>query len=86
MTLFLNSKFVFLKNLKFIISRYIVDIISFFKLLGTDCKNSVKLVNGTPHISSKIKLYDYVIKNDDLEKTVNIIMTIIENEVKLEKI
>lgn len=24
--------------------------------LGTDCKNSVKLVNGTPHISSKIKL------------------------------
>lgn len=35
---------------------------------------------------SKIKLYDYVIKNDDLEKTVNIIMTIIENEVKLEKI
>lgn len=29
---------------------------------------------------SKIKLYDYVIKNDDLEKTVNIIMAIIENE------
>jgi guanylate kinase len=35
---------------------------------------------------SKIKLYDYVIKNDDLEKTVNVIMTIIENEFKLEKI
>ena len=33
---------------------------------------------------SKIKLYDYVIKNDDLEKTVQIIMTIIENEKKLE--
>ena len=29
---------------------------------------------------SKIKLYDYVIKNDDFEKTVQIIMTIIENE------
>lgn len=29
---------------------------------------------------SKIGLYDYVIKNDDLEKTVQIIMTIIENE------
>ena len=29
---------------------------------------------------SKIKLYDYVIKNDDFEKTVEIIMTIIENE------
>ncbi len=27
---------------------------------------------------SKIKLYDYVIKNDDFEKTVEIIMTIIE--------
>ena len=34
---------------------------------------------------SKIKSYDYVIKNDDLEKTVQIIMTIIENEKKLEK-
>ncbi len=34
---------------------------------------------------SKINLYDYVIKNDDLEKTVQIIMTIIENEERLEK-
>lgn len=34
---------------------------------------------------SKIGLYDYVIKNDDLEKTVQIIMTIIENELRLEK-
>ncbi len=33
---------------------------------------------------SKIKIYDYVIKNDDFEKTVNIIQTIIENEKKLE--
>ena len=33
---------------------------------------------------SKIGLYDYVIKNDDLEKTVQIIMTIIENEKVLE--
>ena len=33
---------------------------------------------------SKIGLYDYVIKNDDLEKTVQIIMTIIENEKILE--
>lgn len=32
---------------------------------------------------SKINLYDYVIKNDDLEKTVQIIMTIIENEERL---
>lgn len=34
---------------------------------------------------SKLNLYDYVIKNDDLEKTVEIIMTIIENEKRLEK-
>ena len=33
---------------------------------------------------SKIKRYDYVIKNDDFEKTVEIIMTIIENEKRLE--
>ena len=33
---------------------------------------------------SKIKLYDYVIKNDDLEKTVQIIMTIIKNEERIE--
>lgn len=34
---------------------------------------------------SKIKLYDYVIKNDELEKTVQVIMTIIKNEQRLEK-
>ena len=33
----------------------------------------------------RISLYDYVLKNNDLEKTVRIIMTIIENEVRLEK-
>ena len=32
---------------------------------------------------AKIGLYDYVLKNDNLEKTVQIIMTIIENELKL---
>lgn len=30
---------------------------------------------------SKINLYDYVIKNDNLEKTVQIVMTIIKNEI-----
>ncbi len=34
---------------------------------------------------SKINLYDYIIKNDDLEKTVQIIMAIIKNEARLEK-
>ena len=33
---------------------------------------------------SKLKLYDYVLKNDDFEKTVQIIMTIIENEKRRE--
>lgn len=33
---------------------------------------------------SKLGLYDYVLKNDDLEKTVQIIMTIIANEKRLE--
>lgn len=32
---------------------------------------------------SRINLYDYVLKNDDLEKTVQIIMTIIENEKRM---
>jgi len=32
---------------------------------------------------SKIGMYDYVLKNDDLEKTVQIIMTIIKNEYEL---
>lgn len=34
---------------------------------------------------SKIGLYDYVIRNDELEKTVQIIMTIIKNEERVEK-
>ncbi len=33
---------------------------------------------------SKIPLYDYVLKNNDLEKTVNIVRAILENEYKLE--
>lgn len=33
---------------------------------------------------SKINLYNYVIKNDEFEKTVQIIMTIIENEKRIE--
>ena len=32
---------------------------------------------------SRINLYDYVIKNNDLEKTTQIVMTIIENELRL---
>ena len=41
-------------------------------------------LNRFDYEESKISLYDYVIKNNDLEKTVQIIMTIIENEYSLE--
>lgn len=41
-------------------------------------------LNRFDYEESKISLYDYVLKNDDLEKTVQIIMTIIENEEKLQ--
>ncbi len=41
-------------------------------------------LNRFDYEESKISLYDYVIKNDDLEKTVQVIMTIIENEKRLE--
>ena len=40
-------------------------------------------LNRFDYEESKIGIYDYVIKNDDLEKTVQIIMTIIQNEYKL---
>ena len=41
-------------------------------------------LNRFDYEESKIGLYDYVLKNNDLEKTVQIIMTIIENEIRLE--
>ena len=42
-------------------------------------------LNRFDYEESKIGVYDYVLKNDNLEKTVQIIMTIIENEYKLNK-
>ena len=41
-------------------------------------------LNRFDYEESKIGLYDYVLKNNDLEKTVQIIRSIIENELKLE--
>ena len=40
-------------------------------------------LNRLDYEESKIGIYDYVLKNNDLEKTVQIIMTIIENEYNL---
>ena len=42
-------------------------------------------LNRFDYEESKISLYDYVLKNDNLEKTVQIIKTIIENEQKMEE-
>ena len=48
--------------------------------------NEIELrLNRYHYEYTKIGIYDYVLKNDDLEKTVQIIMTIIENEYKLRK-
>ena len=41
-------------------------------------------LNRFDYEESKISLYDYVLKNNDLEKTVQIIMTILKNEYNLE--
>ena len=41
-------------------------------------------LNRFDYEESRINLYDYVLKNNDLEKTVQIIMTIIKNEKELE--
>ena len=50
-----------------------------------DYKEITLRLNRFDYEESKMGMYDYVIKNDDLEKTVQIIMTIIENEKRLEK-
>lgn len=42
-------------------------------------------LNRFDYEESKIGMYDYIIKNNDLEKTVQIIMTIIENEYNLKE-
>ena len=41
-------------------------------------------LNRFDYEESRINMYDYVLQNNDLEKTVQIIMTIIENEKRLE--
>ena len=41
-------------------------------------------LNRLEYEESKIGMYDYVIKNDNFEKTVQVIMTIIENEKRIE--
>jgi len=57
------------------------------RLLNREEKPNMKEIrlrlNRFDYEESKIGCYDYVIKNNDLEKTVQIILAIIENELKL---
>ena len=86
------------KRKPFIFDSILIDIYPLvFKPTGTQANNSKSklLYHNIQDIEvrlgrleyeeDKIKLYDYVIKNDDFEKTVQVIMTIIENELRLEK-
>lgn len=47
-----------------------------------DYKEITLRLNRFDYEQSKIGMYDYVIKNNDLEKTINIIMEIINSELK----
>lgn len=48
-----------------------------------DYKEITLRLNRFDYEESKIGMYDYVIKNNDLEKTINIIMEIIKSELKV---
>ncbi len=50
-----------------------------------DLKEITLRLNRFDYEESRIGMYDYVIKNNNLEKTVQIIQTIIENECKLKE-
>ena len=52
---------------------------------GDNIKDIELRLSRLEYEEDKIKLYDYVIKNDDFEKTVQVIMTIIENEKRIEE-
>ena len=49
----------------------------------TEAEMQLRL-NRLEYEESKIGLYDYVIKNNDLEKSINVIMEIIKSELKIE--
>ena len=51
---------------------------------GDDIQDIEVRLGRLEYEEDKIKMYDYVIKNDDFEKTVQVIMTIIENEKRIE--
>lgn len=50
-----------------------------------DYKEITLRLNRFDYEESKMGMYDYVIKNNDLEKSINVIMEIINSELKIEK-
>lgn len=50
-----------------------------------DYKEITLRLNRFDYEQSKIGMYDYVIKNNDLEKTINVIIEIIKNELKTQE-
>ena len=49
-----------------------------------DYKEITLRLNRFDYEESKMGMYDYVIKNNDLEKSINVIMEIIKSELKIE--
>ena len=49
-----------------------------------DYKEITLRLNIFDYEESKMGMYDYVIKNNDLEKSINVIMEIIKSELKIE--
>lgn len=54
------------------------------RMVKPDYKEITLRLNRFDYEESKIGMYDYVIKNNDLEKSINVIMEIIKSELKIE--
>ena len=54
------------------------------RLEKPDYKEITLRLNRFDYEESKMGMYDYVIKNNDLEKSINVIMEIIKSELKIE--
>lgn len=71
---------IFLKVPKEILSKRLEN-----RMEKPDYKEITLRLNRFDYEESKIGMYDYVIKNNDLEKTISIIMEIINSELKIDK-
>lgn len=71
---------IFLKVPKDVLKKRLIE-----RNLNLSIEDIERRLNRFEYEESKINLYDYVIKNNDLEKTLSIISTIIESEKNLEE-